>query len=129
MYSSSRSATHHIFFPPRLEVVVQKENADSFSSYPGCQLALDGFLGDEAHGPSGGALGRVAANHGDDALLLGGVEHGSGTRALFFIERGLQPTLLVAAREIADGLRGQADHGGNLRWASAFGQVQQRQSA
>src|SRR5215475_931405 len=76
MYSSLSSATHHIFFPPRLELVVEEKNADGFPSYARSQFALNGLLGDQPHGPAGAAFGRVAADHGDNPLFLAGVEHG-----------------------------------------------------
>jgi hypothetical protein len=44
MYSSSSSATHHIFFPPRLWVVAFEQDSDRFSSHPRHQLALYCFL-------------------------------------------------------------------------------------
>jgi hypothetical protein len=43
-YSSSSSATHHIFFPPRFQVVVFEQNSDRLSSHPWHQLALYRFL-------------------------------------------------------------------------------------
>ncbi len=39
MYSSSNSATHHIFFPPRLQVVAFQQDPDGFSPDPWYQLA------------------------------------------------------------------------------------------
>src|SRR6185503_11667654 len=59
-------AHHHIFFPPRLEVVVLEKNADGFSSHAGRQFALDGFLRRQPDGPTGAAFGRIGANQGDD---------------------------------------------------------------
>ena len=64
MYSSLRSATHHIFFPPRLEVVVEQQNADGFSSHSGNQSPLHGFFDHQPHGPAraapGGSLQTMA---------------------------------------------------------------------
>src|SRR3954447_16471993 len=70
MYSSVSSATHHIFFPPRLEVVVKKQNPDGFPSYSWDQSALDRFFGYQSHGPPSAPLWWVAAHHGDNALTL-----------------------------------------------------------
>ena len=40
MYAWSNSAMHHIFFPPRLQVVALQQNPDCLSAYVGYQLAL-----------------------------------------------------------------------------------------
>src|SRR5689334_9208247 len=101
MYSSLSSATHHIFFPPRLEVVVEVQNPNGFPSHPGDQPPLDGLLRHQAYGPAGAAFRRIAAYHSDDPLLLGIVEHGGGARALLFEQRRLQTALLVPARNRA----------------------------
>ena len=58
MYCSSSSATHHIFFPPRLEVVALKKHPNGLSSGSRHELALDRFLGNQPHRPS--ALGPRA---------------------------------------------------------------------
>ena len=50
-------AHHHIFFPPRLEVVVEQQNTDGLPSHTRNQSPLNGFLGYQAHGPTGAALG------------------------------------------------------------------------
>src|SRR5664280_2949677 len=52
MYSSSNSATHHIFSPPRLPVVAFQQNPDGFSPYSWYQLAFDHFFGQPAHRPA-----------------------------------------------------------------------------
>src|SRR6202023_3590597 len=59
MYSGLSSATHHIFFPPRLQVVAFEQDPNRFSSYPRYQLALDRLCGDQAHGPAGMSLWRL----------------------------------------------------------------------
>jgi len=50
--------------------VALKEYSDGFAACPRNQLALNRFLGDQAHGPSRLTFGRVAAHHGDNALLF-----------------------------------------------------------
>src|SRR5207249_11722761 len=45
MYSSSSSATHHIFFPPRLQVVAFQQDPNRFSPHPRNQFALHHFFG------------------------------------------------------------------------------------
>src|SRR5215831_9544409 len=95
MYSSSSSATHHIFFPPRLEVVVEEQNPDGFPSHAWNQLPLDGLLGHQAYGPTGTALGWVAANHSNDSLLLAIVQDSLRTRPLPIVKRRFQAALLI----------------------------------
>src|ERR1035437_2850230 len=80
MYSSVTSATHHIFFPPRLQVVVLQKNPDCFSTHARHQLSFDGLFNDEAQAPPGVAFGRFAADHGYNALLFRGVKQFGGTR-------------------------------------------------
>jgi hypothetical protein len=61
---------HHIFFPPRLEVVVQQQNPYGFASHARDESAVHGFRRDEAHCPTGSTFGRITADHGDNALSL-----------------------------------------------------------
>jgi hypothetical protein len=70
MYSSSSFATHHIFFPPRLQVVAFQQDPDRLSPHPRHQFAPDGFFGQQAHRPARPTLWRRRAGHGDDALPL-----------------------------------------------------------
>src|SRR5208283_1428077 len=87
MYSSSRSATTHIFFPPRLEIVAQQENANGFPSDTGNQFAFDGFFRYQADGPTGAAFRRIAAYHCNQTLFLAVVEHFRRSRSLFLVQR------------------------------------------
>src|SRR5215467_7552271 len=73
-YSSVSSGTHHIFFPPRLEVVVEQQNPNRFPSHPGNQSPLYGLLGHQAHRPTGAAFWRIATHHSDDPLFLAVVQ-------------------------------------------------------
>ena len=125
MYSSLSSATHHIFFPPRLEVVVEEQDADCFPSHPRNQSPFDGFLRHQTHRPAGAAFGRIAAHHGDNPLLLAVIEHRGGAGALLLEQRGFQTALLVTMADRANGLRGERDDPGNPRCAGASGQLQQ----
>jgi hypothetical protein len=74
IYSSLSSATHHNFFPPRLEVVVEEQNPDGFSSRSRNQPPLQGFLGHQAHSPPGATLRRASEDRGDNVLFLAGVQ-------------------------------------------------------
>jgi hypothetical protein len=64
MYSWSSAATHHIFFPPRLQIMIPEQNADRFPPHLPHQLLLHRFLGDESNAPprlpSGGWLHTMA---------------------------------------------------------------------
>src|ERR1039458_5307737 len=54
MYSSFSSPTHHIFFPPRLEVVAFQQYPDCLPSHLRNQFSLDHFFGQQpssAHVP------------------------------------------------------------------------------
>src|SRR5215813_1898144 len=127
MYSSSRSATTHIFFPPRLQIVAQKENPNGFPSYPWNQFAFDGFLRHQAYRPTGASLRRTAAYHRDQTLFLAFVEHFRGTGPRLFIQCPFQTALLVTAADVSYGLRREWDYVGDLRRANAPGQLQQSQ--
>ena len=70
----------------------------------GTSSPLDGFLGHQPHGPAGAAFRRVAADHGDDALLLAVVQHRGRSGPLLLIQRGFQTALLVAMADLANGL-------------------------
>jgi len=48
--------------------MVQQQNPYGFPSDARDEFALHGFLRDEAHCPSRSTFGRIAADHGDDAL-------------------------------------------------------------
>jgi len=109
--------------------VVHQQDPNGFSSYPRRQPSLDGLLGDQAHRPTGESGGRVATNQGDDALFLLVVQDRCGTGALLLVKSSFQPVLLVAADQIADGLRAQAGRLGALRSARAIGEVKEGEGA
>jgi hypothetical protein len=129
MYSSLSSATHHIFFPPRLEVVVEEQNPNRFPSHAWNQSPLHRLLRHQSHGPAGAAFGRVAAHHGDDPLLLAVVQHSRRAGALPVIERGFEASILVTMAEFPNGLRSEWDHAGNPRRTDALGQLQEGQGS
>src|SRR5262244_4454916 len=93
IYSSSRSATTHIFFPPRLQIVAQQENPNGFPSYPRNQFALNGFLCHQAHRPTGSSFRRTATYHCNQTLFLALVEHFRCTRPRSFIQCPFQTAL------------------------------------
>jgi hypothetical protein len=109
--------------------VGEKQDSDGFPPHAGNQLALDGFLGHQAHGPPGAAFGGITTHHRDNPLFVAVVEHGGCAGALLFEKRGLQTALLIPAADVADRLCRQRDDLGDLRRAGAFGQLTQRQGA
>src|SRR5580693_1749504 len=124
MYSSSRSATHHIFFPPRLEVVVEQQNTDGFPAHSWHQFPFNRLLGYQSHAPTGVALGWLATYHGNDALLPVCVQHFGRSGPLLLIESAIQTGLLVTMAESPDRLQRQGDHLGDLGRTGLFGQLQ-----
>src|ERR1039457_3317461 len=129
MYWSLSSATHHIFFPPRLEVVVEEQNPDGFPSHAWDQSALHRFLGHQSHGPAGAALWRATAHHGDDPLLLAVYQNRRSPWPLLVVERGFEATRLVTMTDLPNRLWRQWDHAGNPRCTNALGQLQERQGS
>ena len=75
-------------------------------SYPRHQSAFDGLLGHQPHRPSGATLRRIAANHGDDALPLAVLQHGSCARPWFIVECLFQAGLLIATSDLPHCLGG-----------------------
>src|ERR1700738_2648005 len=61
MYSSSNFPTHHIFFPPRLEVVAFQQHPDGLPADVRNQFALDHFFGQQPHRPTCPPLRRRRA--------------------------------------------------------------------
>src|SRR5579862_8793429 len=128
MYSSVSSGTVHIFFPPRLELVAEQKNPDRFPPYLWHQLAFHRFFGDQPDGPPRPALGRIAADHGDDALALFGIQQTLRSRTLFVIQGAFQPGILVAPSDFPHRLGCQMDIGGHLGTALALMELAQSQT-
>jgi len=120
------SATHHIFFPPRLEVVVEEQNPDRFPSHAWDQSALHRFLGHQSHSPAGATLWWVTAHHGNDPLLLAVYQNRRSTGPLLVVQRGFEATRLVTMADLPNRLRREWDHAGNPRCTNALGQLQER---
>jgi hypothetical protein len=93
MYSASSFGTHHIFFPPRLQVVSRQELPYGFALDLSDDSALLGLLGNEAHGPTSAAVGRSAAHHGDDRTLVGVVQERRWTRTRFVGQGRFDPAV------------------------------------
>src|SRR5262249_4716126 len=111
----------------RFEVVAEQENSNGFPSYPWNQFALDRLFRHQTHRPTGTALRGTAADHCNQTLLLAVVEHFGGPGSLSFVQRPLQPALLVTTANIAYGLGSEWDHVGDPRCTGALPQLQQSQ--
>src|ERR1035437_5672936 len=96
IYSSSSSATHHIFFPPRLEIVTLQQHPDGLSTHARNQFALHRFRRDQPHAPPRLPGGRGAAHHGNDALALTLLQPPLLARTRLLCERLLQTLFLPA---------------------------------
>ena len=123
MYDWSNSAMHHIFFPPRLQLVALQQNPDCLSAHLGHQLAFDGLFGDQADRPAGPAFRRITADHGNDALLLGAIENLLGSRSLFGVNGGAQAVTDVAMGDLADRLGSKGECLRDLRCGKAVGKL------
>jgi hypothetical protein len=114
---------HHIFFPPRLQLVALQQNPDCLSAHLGNQLPFDRLLGDQADGPTGASFRRFAADHGDDTLLLGAVEDLLCPRSLLRVDGGTQAVVHVAMGDLADRLGRKGKRLGDLRRAETGGKL------
>src|ERR1017187_9161192 len=115
MYSSFSSATHHIFFPPRLQFVALKQDADCLPAHLRCQLPLYRFGGDQAHTPPRYALWGRRAHHGDDPLALAYVQGYLFAGPRRFVQRRVQPFFLIAPGNSSHRFRSYAHTGRHLR--------------
>jgi hypothetical protein len=114
---------HHIFFPPRLQLVALQQDPDCLSAHLGNQLPFDRLLGDQADGPTGTSFRRFAADHGDDTLLLGAVEDLLCPRSLLGVDGGTQTVAHVAMCDLPDRLGRKRQRLGDLRRAEAVGKL------
>src|SRR5262249_19308698 len=106
--SRSRFGTHHIFFPPRLEVVGGENDSDGLASDFGRDASADGLLGHEADRPSRAPFRSGTAHHRNDGCALHTVESRLGLAAWIVGQRGFQAT-----REVA------LPHAGYFPWKGA----------
>src|ERR1039458_9190778 len=111
MYSSFSFATHHIFFPPRLQVVAFEQHSYRLPPYAWNQLASDRLFGQQPNGPACPPLRRRRAGHRDDALPLFLIQRRSLARTRTIEQRAIQAALLVALADLPHGLgrKSQAD--------------------
>src|ERR1039457_3072839 len=126
MYAWSNSAMHHIYFPPRLQLVALQQNPDCLSAHLGRQVALDGLFGEQADRPTGPTLRRFTADHGNDALLLGAIENLLGSWSLFVVNGAIQAVTDVAMGDVADRIGSKGECLRYLRCGETVGKLAQR---
>jgi hypothetical protein len=104
LHSSSNSPTHHIFFPPWLEVMAFQQNSNGLSAHAGNKFAFDYFLGQQPHRPAGPPLWRRRTHHGDNALLFLLIQTWSLARARCIKQCALQAAIDVPSSDLPHGL-------------------------
>src|ERR1035437_6490211 len=105
MYSSFRSATHHIFFPPRLQVGALEQDADALPPHLWHQLPPHRFLGNEPNAPACMPQGWLATDHSDNPLARARLQQSLLARTRLLIKRQTQPLLLAPRGNPPQGLR------------------------
>src|SRR5487761_170739 len=103
IYSSFSSATHHIFFPPRLQIVTLKQQMDGRPRHVPDQFALHRLLGDQTHRPARPARRRRPADHGDNALAVLGVQQRLLARSRRIVNGPMQSALQVTLADLPGG--------------------------
>src|ERR1700730_7773785 len=93
LYSSSISATHHIFFPPRLQVVAEQQNPDGLPADPATDFSPYSLLADQPHCPSGCTFRWRPTDHRNNLLVFSRAKSRNGTRPLA-LEQGHVQTFL-----------------------------------
>src|SRR5664280_484294 len=129
MYSSSSFATHHIFFPPRLQVVALEQDADALPPHLWHQLAPDRLFGQQPYGPACPSLRRRRAGHGDDALPLFLIQRGSLARTRAIEQRAIQAALLVALGDLPHRLGRKPEADSHRRSGLSIIHLPQRQGS
>lgn len=98
MNSSSTAGTHHIFFPPWLQLVFSQNHANRLSTDLGDDSSSNSLFCEEPDRPACSPLRRWPADERNQGGLLNAVQLGGTTRA-----RILGKGMLKAAFEIAAG--------------------------
>jgi len=98
MNSSSTIGTHHIFFPPWLQLVFSQNHAHRLSTDLGDDSSSNGPFCEKPDRPACSPLRRRAADERNQGVLLNAVQLGDTTRARILGEGMLKATFAVAAR-------------------------------
>jgi len=129
MYSSSSFPTHHIFFPPRLEVVAFQQDPNGLSTHIRDQLAFNHLFRQQAHRPACPALRGRRADYCHDPLLLLLIQGRSLARSNGIEQRSLHSSLLIALADLPNGLGGEHQVGAHRRRGLPLIHLKKRQSA
>jgi hypothetical protein len=95
MNSRLISGTHHIFFPPGLQIVPGEDYSDGVVTDAVHYAASTGFLSEKPQGPPRAAFGGRPADHRHDGRLLAAVELRSRLGTRVFAQTVLQTALDV----------------------------------
>src|ERR1035437_5916815 len=129
MYSSSSFATHHIFFPPRLQIVAFDQHSYGLPPYAWNQLAPDRLFGQQPYGPACPSLRRRRAGHRDDALPLFLIQRRSLARTRAIEQRTIQAALLVALGDLPHRLGRKPEADSHRRGGLSITHLPQRQGS
>src|ERR1035437_869242 len=127
MYSSSNFATHHIFFPPRLQIVAFEQHSYGLPPCAWNQLAPDRLFGQQTYGPACPSLRRRRAGHRDDALPLFLIQRGSLARTRAMEQRTIQTALPVALGDLPHRLGRKPEADSHRRGGLSIIHLPQRQ--
>ena len=105
---------------------MEQQYSYAFSSHSRNQFAFYGFFGHQADRPPRTTFGRVATDHGDDALFLTVIQKRFCAWALFFVKRSVEAAVLIAVANPANRLWRQRDDAGDPGCAHSFRQLQER---
>jgi hypothetical protein len=108
---------------------VEQQQPDGFPAHFRNQASFHRFFSHQPHCPASPARRRIAANHGDDAFSFRRLQQSYRAGALLVVKSLIQTRLFVAASNLAHGLRGQGNEGGNVGSGLALIELLQRQSA
>ena len=97
MNSSSTAGTHHIFFPPWLQLVFSQNHAHRLSTDLGDNSSSNGLFCEEPDRPACSPLRRWTADERNQGGLLNAVQLGDTTRPRILGEGMLKATFEVAA--------------------------------
>jgi len=78
-------ASLDLFFPPRVQIMALKQDADRFPAHLVASVFASPFLGDQPHTPPWLAMRLGAARHGDHSLALTRVQRSLLVRLWLFI--------------------------------------------
>ena len=129
MYSWSNFATHHIFFPPRLQVVAFQQDPNGLSANSRNQFAFDNLFGQQPHCPTRPSFRRRRTDYGDNLLALALVQGRSFARTRGVEQRSLQPFLLIPLTDLPDRFGGKTEIPTHNRRGPSFIHLAQGQGA